>query len=415
MQAFSQSIPKRLESWVPIRPITSGKGYYWYGYYDKLEMSPDGRYVLGMKTTFQDKSPEATDTIEVGMVDLHENDKWIRLGESTTWNWQQGCMLQWLPGSDEKVIWNDRGEHGFITKIYNIKTRELKTLDHPIYALGPDGKTAIFTDFSRIQDMRPGYGYPGFPDPNALENAPAKSGVWTMDLETGEKELILSIRDIARLESPNYSYVDSKHYFNHLLFNTSGDRFVLLHRWRTKHSLTNPDTPFGTRMITSDLQGRNVSVVDDIGHTSHLIWKGDDNILAWARQASHGDRFYLFRDGFTNKTEAVGPDVMIRNGHCTYLPDKNWILNDTYPDEQRLQEVYLYNVPTGKKYSLAKVFLPPKYKFDSELRIDTHPRISPDGKFVIIDSAHEGHGRQLYLLEISGITDSYISIEHKSH
>ena len=88
MQIYSQSNPKRLESWVPIRPITSGEGYFWFGYYDKFEVSPDGRYVLGMKTTFQDRSPEATDTIEVGMIDLLENDKWITLGESSTWNWQ---------------------------------------------------------------------------------------------------------------------------------------------------------------------------------------------------------------------------------------------------------------------------------------------------------------------------------------
>jgi hypothetical protein len=404
LQIVSQPYVKRLESWVPIRSITSHElGYFWFGYYDKMEVSPDGRFVLGMRTKFQDRSPGATDTIDVGMIDLDDNDRWIKFGESTAWNWQQGCMLQWIPNSNGEVIWNDRDEEGFVARIYNVHTGELRTLQHPVYALSPDGKEAVYTDFRRIQDMRPGYGYPGFEDPASSKLSPKESGVWKLNLKTGKSKHILSIDEIARLESPNYQYAENKHYFNHLLYNSSGDRIVLLHRWRTEHSLTNPDTPFGTRMVTADLNGKNIVVVDDYGHTSHFIWKDDKSILAWARQSSHGDRFYLFRDGSSNDSEVVGPDVMIRNGHCTYLPDKDWILNDTYPDENRLQEIYLYHVPSGEKYTLAKVFLPFRYKFDSELRIDTHPRISPDGNFIIIDSAHEGYGRQLYLIDISSI------------
>ena len=30
-------IPKRIESWVPVRTITRGPAYHWFGYYDKLE------------------------------------------------------------------------------------------------------------------------------------------------------------------------------------------------------------------------------------------------------------------------------------------------------------------------------------------------------------------------------------------
>jgi Tol biopolymer transport system component len=41
-------------------------------------------------------------------------------------------------------------------------------------------------------------------------------------------------------------------------------------------------------------------------------------------------------------------------------------------------------------------------KYTGEWRCDTHPRFSPDGNFVCIDSAHAG-GRQMYRIDIRGL------------
>ena len=201
---------------------------------------------------------------------------------------------------------------------------------------------------------------------------------------------------------------DKKHYFNHLLFSPDGSRFIFLNRWRiSEYRASNPDTPFDTRMLTATPDGRDIRVVDESGYTSHFIWRDPEHILAWTRLPSHEDRFYLFKDDNSLKGEVVGKDIMTTNGHCSYLPfpGNEWILNDTYPDENRMQHVYLYHVTSGRRVPIANVFLSPKYKFDSELRVDTHPRFSPDGRYVVIDSPHDGHGRQLYLLDISGIID----------
>jgi Tol biopolymer transport system component len=92
---------------------------------------------------------------------------------------------------------------------------------------------------------------------------------------------------------------------------------------------------------------------------------------------------------------------MPSNGHCSYLPGGKWILNDTYPDAQRNQHVYLYNVKGDRRVPLGAFYLPPEYR--GEWRCDTHPRFSPDGRSVIIDSAHGGNGRQMYLIDISEI------------
>ena len=187
----------------------------------------------------------------------------------------------------------------------------------------------------------------------------------------------------------------AKHWFNHLLFNPDGSRFIFLHRWWTPGQ-----SGFRTRMLTAAFDGTNVHVVDPHGQTSHFIWRDPKHILAWAWHPSHGNTFYLYEDG-TAKVEIVGQGVMTGNGHCTYLPGNGWILNDTYPDKARNQNVYLYNVATGKRIPLGHFHSPPEYT--GEWRCDTHPRFSPDGRSVVIDSPHGGNGRQMYLIDISGI------------
>ena len=52
------------------------------------------------------------------------------------------------------------------------------------------------------------------------------------------------------------------------------------------------------------------------------------------------------------------------------------------------------------KALLGSFYLPPQYK--GEWRCDTHPRFSPDGRSFVVDSAHGGNGRQMYLIDISG-------------
>lgn len=120
----------------PVRQIMRGPRHHWFGYYDKLQFSPDNRYVLGMEVPFEHRSPTPDDTIRIGMVDLQDNDRWIELGETRAWNWQQGCMLQWLPGDQPEIIWNDRVRDGagerFVSHVMGAGTRNKpRTLPHP--------------------------------------------------------------------------------------------------------------------------------------------------------------------------------------------------------------------------------------------------------------------------------------------
>lgn len=385
--AFESPLP-------PVRAITRGPRHHWFGYYDKLEFDPTGRYCLGMEVDFEHRAPLPDDVIRVGMIDLSDGDRWIELGQSTAWCWQQGCMLQWLPGSKSTVVWNDREGDQYVSRILDVQSRASRTIPHPIYALAPDGKNAIATDFRRLADVRPGYGYNGIPDPHAEQLTPDDTGIWRIDLATGRQELILSIAEVVRFGRMLPSMRDTKHWFNHLLFNPDGSRFVFLHRWRVGKGRE-------TRMLTANPDGKDLRVVDDNSLTSHFIWRDPHHILAFSKQPSHGARFYLFEDRERGSIEAVGPDVMTEDGHCTYVPGGEWILNDTYPDAKRRQNPYLYQVKTGRRVPLGHFVSPPPYT--GEWRCDTHPRISPDGRFVAIDSPHGDSGRQIHLIDISRI------------
>src|SRR5262245_24705132 len=67
----------------PVRAITRGPKFHWFGYYDKFEFDPTNRYVLGMEVDFEHRSPTPQDSISIGMVDLHDGDRWIELGRTS--------------------------------------------------------------------------------------------------------------------------------------------------------------------------------------------------------------------------------------------------------------------------------------------------------------------------------------------
>lgn len=380
----------------PTRVITQGPRHHWFGYYDKLQFDPTSRFVLGMEVPFEHRSPRSDDIIKIGMVDLQENDRWIELDQSTAWNWQQGCMLQWIPGSSNEILWNDRDGDHFVSRILNVETGQGRTIPHAVYALSPDGKSAVSPDFRRIADVRPGYGYAGLPDPYKAELAPEETGIFHIDLETGKSKLIVSLAQIAKIgEIPN-PHPDVKHYFNHLLFSPDGSRFIALHRWQY------PNGSRLTRMITARPDGSDIRVVIPNGYASHFIWRDPQHILSQSKNycgnSNWGD--FLFEDKENGEVVEIGHGVLDGGGHLTYLPGNEWILNDTYPKgKERMQTPHLYHVASGKRIDLGHFHLPKVYT--GEWRVDTHPRYSPDSRYVCIDAPHKNEGRQLHLIDIS--------------
>ena len=361
-----------------IQQITHPPGYHFFGYYDKRQFDPTGRYVLGMRVDFENRHPGPEDVAEIGMVDLQSSNQWIHLGETRAWCWQQGCMLEWVPNHTNLVIWNDREGDRFVARLFNVETKETKTLPMAVYAISPDGKTAFCINMARIGDIWPSYAYVGVPDPEADILAPADSGIWKMDLETEETELLVSIAEVADLPSPGYSKEGKKHYLFNIQCSPDGKRILFIH-W----------AGYDSRLCTIGVDGSGLRVVAP--HGGHYYWYGSNQIICYGK----GGYWLYPDDGSLEGTLLWSASY----GHEHVLPYRDWILADTYrigPHGE--QYLYLFHVPTVRFVPVAALPVPSNYQGD--FRVDFHPRISPDGRYACIDSAHTGQGRQMYLVDL---------------
>ena len=388
-------------------------GFFFYNCAQKelLEFDPSGRYMLGLRIFVEGRIVQPFDKGEIGYFDLQKKNKWRKIGETTAWNWQQGCRLQWIPGSSEEIIWNDRSEDGkrLVSRIYNIRTKETHTLPISVYTISPDGETALSVNFERI--VHEGCNYVGIKDPYKNQWAPSEIGIWKMDLKTEKIEMIKSVRDMAKIlysdGLPSDTMGGTLYIFREG-FNPSGNRFIAF----VKDTRVPEPGKTNTRTegFSMNLQGEDVRYF--YRSPSHHFWINDKEIMdnGFHPDPETGESvrgyFRFIDDGSGNPKEKY---FDAPNGHITLHKDGNWILTDTYNINGYIY-LYMYHIPTKKFVPLAKLayklggYL---YPYNPEiLRVDLHPRFTPDGKSVAIDSSHEGFGRQMYLIDISSIIDN---------
>ncbi|MDD5348713.1 MAG: hypothetical protein PHQ12_00750 [Chthoniobacteraceae bacterium] len=376
--------------------VTKGPQHHFFGYYDKFPWDASGRWMLGMESSFMDRPPTENDILTIGLIDTACDNQWTPLAQSHSWNWQQGAMAQWLgDGTSGDIIFNDRVEGRLVARILNVHTKAERMLDTPIYAVNRAGTHAVSINFARLHSQRPGYGYPGVPDPWKDVAEPEEDGVFSLDLATGEKKLILSTAQAANyLRKPEF---DGKiHRFNHAQFSHHNGRFACLHRYKT------PDEEVGsTRLLTLNLDGSDLCCLSDHTLVSHYDWKDDRSVLAWARREGRGDHYYLFHDR-SDRVDVIGEKVFRSDGHCSFSPDGKWVLTDTYPDSTNHRTLLLFHLESGELIELGRFFTPPVTWQIRQIRCDLHPRWSRDGEKVCIDSIHEG-SRQIYVLDVKSI------------
>jgi hypothetical protein len=412
----------------PIRKVSPDDGWhYWFGYYDKCPWSPDSTRLLAHRATFCDRFPAPGDIAEVGWIEGWRTDqpRFVKAGETTAWNWQQGAMLRW---NGEQPICNTAGTV-------------------PCYTAHPDTQAALTLDFGRLSRLRPEYGHPGLTDPTPDNPHPETHGISRIDGDSPTLNVSIDQLDRITADGSDRAGGDLHQHVNHLMFNPSGTRFCFMHRFLRTDGILH------SRLFTSDLEGTDIRLLFE-GLVSHYDWRDDQTILAWAGKrsllgsanatktpAQHAmtlarrglkpiyyamgkprflmnkimkDSYMLIADVDVRSADVPEPVPFAKgnltcDGHCTFSRGGNrgsnepgrWVLTDGYPDMKNRQPLFLWDCTRNQGYEVGRYHTP--RELDGDIRVDLHPRFNQDATLVCIDSAMDGK-RAMYVVDVSSLT-----------
>lgn len=358
--------------------ITPDDGWqYFFGYYDMratVGLAPH----LCHRVRFADRLPEAGDVAEVGYL---RGRRFIKIGETTAWNFQQGAMLQYHPTLADTVYYNVFENGRFQTLTHHFATEEKQYADRATAAISPDGKWGLGIHFGRVYAFRPGYGYAGFTDRFKAVNAPHDDGVFLVDMESGRSNQILFYDTLAKIAGFDAT---QKIVVNHITFSPTSERFVMLVR-----SFPLPARPWLTSMVIGDLAGNARTVLANT-YVSHYFWADEKRILAHCKVGESKPSMFLIDVDSGAAVEYRLPYFdSVSNGdiHCSLSPDGRYIIGDGY-EFGGYRSLQGYSIRTGVSRELlrAKTLHPAC----TDVRCDLHARFVWGGRYISYDTTERG-------------------------
>lgn len=361
----------------PLEKITPDDGYnYFFGYYDLQPYDIGGKRHLTHRVSFNDRIPDKSDVAEIGFISVDEK-KFHKVAETHAWNFQQGALLQWY--DDDCVIFNDFLDGKYCSVIKNVKNGDERIINLPLACVSQDGKWGLSINFARIWDFRPGYGYCNKPDEFYAENAPQNDGVFLVDLVNNESKLIISYKKISEL-FPEKPFCDMKILVNHITFNPSAERFLMLVR-----NFAKDGERWGTLLLTADRNGDNIRNLTGYEVNSHYYWKNDEEIIIYSGLPEWG--IYFMNDKTGERRRLYDDLTDYDDIHCIYSPDRSCFIGDGYPNTGNYRYIILYDFESGKSRALVRIFSTPVTNTD--IRCDLHNRFNRDGTEISFDSFHD--------------------------
>jgi len=413
---------------------TPGDGHFFFGYYDKVQLSEDETKFLAMRVAGIEEVPTADDVAEIGYFDIKNNpSQFVKLGETRAFNWQQGCMLQWLgPDYNSRILFNDLRDGRFVSVVINLDTKEEKVSGRAIYNVTPDSLKAISVDFERHYWCRRGYSYDGVYDENKNKPVVEGDGLWLVDLETGAERQVVALADLIS-NKPLSNMDNATHYVEHVHISPDGKRMAFLHRWKIA------DGGIYARLYTAKIDGSELYLLNDSGRVGHFNWFNENEVLAYCGLENKinkirkyktlvkffikpllpvyhmlikdnskiskmvtGDSYVIFKDQ-SEIRRRIALKISDEDGHPSARRGyPNQFITDTYPDPEDSPQAKLILYDLEKDEPVYLDYLGSIARHDnSATRCDLHPRVSLNGRYVSIDTMDRGvRGTYLYDLEV---------------
>jgi hypothetical protein len=380
--------------------LTKKGSHHFFGYYGISPWSQNERYFICLETDFQDHMPHFGESARILLIDFKENETKI-IATTRAWNFQQGAMLHWLPTNpNKKIIFNDTDGETVFSTIVNIETGEQRKLPMGINAIGNKKNIAVCVNFNRLRKCRKTVSYP-CKTTGITDSHPPDDGLYIMDLESGEHNLIISYDDIwkASEKTRNMSKIKwfgRKLWFNHPVLNFSDTRLFFLARYRAffRYLISS--------MWTIDIDGDDLYSLVDYGHKlSHFAWMSDEDIMVTMKLEDFNHRSYVILKDKSNERQLFAENLLKRDGHPSLSPDKTMLATDTYRiDKKRF--IFLCDL-LQNPVQVEKItsFNTNKISF-SQLRCDPHPRWNHTGDKLCYDGLGR-NGRQIYLIDINRV------------
>lgn len=250
-----------------VEQITHGPSNHLFGYIGHVQNIPwneSERYIISLRTAFQDHLPEGHEPADVVLIDTHDDYKVTKIEESRGWNPQQGTMFYWNPlKADTQFFFNDRDkETGKVfTVLYDIERKkrvhEYRFDEQPIGNGGvmQEGGHFAGINYARMARLRPVTGYKGAWDWTEGVLHPTDDGIFKVNTETEKSDLLVSFADMANIIRKEEPHIDELALFiNHTLWNREGDRLFFFARagWSGNKKYPRINVPF---VINADGSG----------------------------------------------------------------------------------------------------------------------------------------------------------------
>jgi hypothetical protein len=387
-----------------IKQLTFGDKHHFFGYIGQCRTIPwneNGQYILGLEIDRIDRMPKPEEAAGIFIIDTKNDNKIIYLDKTHAWNPQQGTMFFWNPNAAEtQFFFNDRdvktGE--VFTVLYDIKkkkrVKEYRFKDTPIGNGGVAWNGSFFMglNYGRLARLRLVTGYPDSLDWSKDQTAPKNDGIFKVNIKTGEKELLVSYRQMENeIKKQGTDFENTGLFVNHTLLNREANRLYFFAREGWVKGGNKLNIAFSVH-----LDGSNLKI-----HKQHIGGHPE-----WAEGSvmigRKGKKQILYD---VDKSEIVGqlgtpelfPDP---EGDIALSPDGNWFVNGfkVQSEENGNKNFFaVYRISDGA-YARSKGI--DKGSYLGNIRIDPAPRWNRTNDAILVPGISENRTRQMFVVKV---------------